>query len=223
MADEPFHRHYRSWAGDEPNHVDHVSDTVSLDRQLAMIFERYDGLKLLDYQLPEELCTHLLLRPDIKVVSLKRRNLLQTIVSEQIALQSGIWKIWELKEGTLDEAYDGLEDVPLDRIRDRLAHMKAVRNAYNAILDRKPSDMCLDLEYEAVYTSCAEENRRRLHAVIRFLGIDPEDLGDTTYYLDPGQTKMNNEQSYRRLPNAQHINDRFGCDETGWLFDGDRA
>lgn len=218
IAEEPFHKCYHSWVRDEPNYVDLISDVSTLERQLAALYAKYDGIKVLDYQLAKELYTHLLLKPDIKVIALRRRNLLQSIISRIIAQQNGIWIIRDTK-GSLDDSYRMLEPASIDDARGSIAGMLELRAFYIRVLSRKPPEMCLNLEYETLYTSSVEENMERLTNVLNFLGFEARNLETAAFYLDPRKSKINNAQSYRRLPNAKQINDHLGCDETGWLFE----
>src|SRR5215475_6736080 len=94
IAEEPFHEKYHVWHPDERKYVDLITDIPSLEAQLAMLFAKYNGIKVLDYQLPRELYTHLLLRSEFRVIFLRRRNLLQAVISRCIAEQTGVWKMW---------------------------------------------------------------------------------------------------------------------------------
>ncbi len=40
---------------------------------------------------------------------------------------------------------------------------------------------------------------------------------------DPRVDKINSPETYALLPNAKIIDDRFGSDETGWLFDREQG
>jgi LPS sulfotransferase NodH len=97
IAEEPFHDSYHSWNPSEKNYVDHITDIPSLEEQLGALFAKYNGIKILQYQLPVALYTHLLLKPELRIVFLRRRNLLQAAVSGRIAEQTNIWKIWDLE------------------------------------------------------------------------------------------------------------------------------
>ena len=218
IAEEPFHKCYHSWVRDEPNYVDLISDVSSLEQQLAALYSKYDGIKVLDYQLPKELYAHLLLKPDIKVIALRRRNLLQSVISRIIAQQNGIWNIRDIK-GSLDDSDRMLKPASIEDVRGSIAGMLELRAFYIRVLSRKSPEMCLNLEYETLYRSSIEDNMEHLTNVLHFLGFEAGNLETAAFYLDPRKSKINNAQSYRRLPNAKQINDHLGCDETGWLFE----
>lgn len=56
--DEPFNENFARWKPHNKNYRDFIHDIPSLDTQLADIFAAYNGLKVLDYQLPEDLAVH---------------------------------------------------------------------------------------------------------------------------------------------------------------------
>ncbi|MEJ7809527.1 MAG: hypothetical protein WKG32_03835 [Gemmatimonadaceae bacterium] len=218
IAEEPFHHQYDEWNPGEPRYVDLITDIPSLERALAELFARYDGLKVLDYQLPEELYTHLLLKSDLRVIFLRRRNMLRAVVSNFIAKQTGIWKMWDLT-GDLASAYANLRPIPLDEVADTLDYGRELREYYLGVMARKPADARLMLEYEALYTDDVAQNREALRGVFAFLGLDMPATPALDYYLDPRASKINNEQTYGYVPNIEAINERFGSSETGWLFE----
>lgn len=92
LVEEPFHESFASWSPDNPNYRDQLHDRDSLDKQLDTIFATYNGLKVLDYQLSDDLITHLLQRPGSHVLFLRRRNLLQAVVLAMIGQQTQLWK-----------------------------------------------------------------------------------------------------------------------------------
>lgn len=75
ISEEPFHERYGEWNPSERNHVGHVTDIASLEESLHDLFLKYNGIKVLQYQLPVDIYTHLLLKPDFRIVFLRRKNL----------------------------------------------------------------------------------------------------------------------------------------------------
>ena len=71
---DPFHPNYGEWYPDERTYRDSATDGPSLEAVLQEISLRYNGIKVLSYDLPEEIYRHLLLLPDVKVAFLRRRN-----------------------------------------------------------------------------------------------------------------------------------------------------
>lgn len=52
---DPFWHSYGTYHPDEKNYVDHIDDIPSLERVLEELFTRYNGMKILDCDLPEEM------------------------------------------------------------------------------------------------------------------------------------------------------------------------
>ncbi len=218
IAEEPFHEKYHVWHPDERKYVELITDVPSLETQLAVLFAKYNGIKVLDYQLPMELYTHLLLRPEFRVIFLQRRNLLQAVISGGIAKQTGVWKMWDLR-GDLATVYAHLQPIPLDEIAQTLAYQRELQEYYRQVIVHKPKDMCLLLEYETFYTDDILQNRAAMQRVFGFLGLEMparEELDDS---LNPRTSKINSNRTYTYVPNAEEINARFGSNETGWLFE----
>src|SRR5216117_3484918 len=86
--EEPLNENFKRWNSNNKNYRELIHNIPSLDVQVAEIFTTYNGIKMLDYQLPDDLTVHLLQRLDCKVIFLRRRNLLQSVVSMLIAEQT---------------------------------------------------------------------------------------------------------------------------------------
>jgi hypothetical protein len=218
IAEEPFHEKYHEWNPDESNYASLITDIPSLEAQLGVISEKYNGIKMLDYQLPRPLYMHLLLKPNLPVIFLRRRNLLQAIVSCFISEQTGVWKIWDLKEN-IATTYAHLQPIPLDKVAEAIDYQRELQAYYRQVIDRKPSEMRLLLEYETFYTADRVQNRAAMNRVFDFLKLDMPEGKELDYFLSPQISKINNPKTYRLLPNAEEINQKFGNDETGWLFE----
>ena len=116
ILNEPFNENFHTWEPGNPNYRDRVHDIDSLDGVLAEILAAYSGIKVLSYQLTPELLDHLVLRPDLHVIVLRRRNLLAAAVSNLVALQTNLWKTWDA-ERRLEEYYQQLEPLDIDDVR----------------------------------------------------------------------------------------------------------
>lgn len=92
------------WNPDNKNYRDLIHDISSLDKQLVEIFVDHNGIKALDYQLPDKLAVHLLQRRDCRILFLRRNDLLQSVVSVLIAKQTQVCKRWEVTNAFLPNA-----------------------------------------------------------------------------------------------------------------------
>ncbi len=88
ILEEPFNENFTRWDSANKNYRELIHDIPSLETQVEGIFSTHNGIKILDYQLPRDLAAHLPKRPDCKIVFLRRRNPLQSVVSVMIAQQT---------------------------------------------------------------------------------------------------------------------------------------
>jgi hypothetical protein len=213
---EPFNEGFASWYPDAPKYLERIIDIPSLDEQLEYIFQSYNGIKVLDYQLPEPISVHMLQRRDLKIIFLYRRNLLQSVVSGMLAEQSSIWQKWEI-ERPIQDYYQQLAPLSISDIRKHIGWSQEYHTFYGQIIAALPEDKRLILVYEDVYLGTPEERAAWLGRIWQFLNLDPVDSSAVQQYLDPHVAKMNSSETYQRIPNVDEINQQLGNDVTGWL------
>jgi LPS sulfotransferase NodH len=217
LLEEPFNEDFASWAPENPDYLPQVHDRATLDAVLATIFARCNGFKIQDYQLPDELLTHLVHAYPSHVLFLRRRNLLQTVVSNLIAVQTAVWKKWELRQ-PLADAYRQLQPLDITQIKRWIAELDDHMRWCDALLDTLPDGAVHRLVYEDLFFASAAERERQIGALWPWLGLEPPADPRVSYYLDPLQVKLNSAETYRWLPNAAAIERACGSDATGWLF-----
>lgn len=220
ILEEPFNEGFPRWRPDERRYRDLVTDEASLDEQVAHMFEHYDGIKLLDYQLPRELTARMLRRADVKVVFLRRRNLLRSVVSVLVAEHSGLWKKWE-QDRPIERLYHDLPPLDVDEIGERIRALATRLDDYDSVIDARPPDTVRKVVYEDLYFAPAAARRTEFDALVSFLGAEPFDDPRIEQFLAPETGRINSPDTYRLIPNAAEIEASCGCDATGWL--GDRA
>ena len=218
IAEEPFHHRYSVWNPTEKNYVDHVTDITSLEDQLRELFTTYNGIKILQCQLPPDIYTHLLLKPDVRVVFLRRRNLLQAAVSGAIAEQTKVWKVWDLKSDVAN-AYANLKQLSIHRLRETIKYVHENMRMYEQVVDRRAGSSFVKIWYEDLYTSNVETNRRSIMPVFDMLGLSISASKAIDRLLDPKITKLNSSITYGYVPHVDEIDAELGNDETGWLFE----
>jgi hypothetical protein len=219
MPDEPFNEHFAGWAPGNPDYLSRIHDVASLDAVLTELFAAYGGIKVLTYQLDEEQLTHLVLRRDIRIVSISRRNLLQTAVSDRIAKQTGVWNRWDVpRRERPEDRYRELAPLDLDDLRSYMRELAAHLSWVDSLLARRGDGHVLRLRYEDLYFADREAQRTQLSALWSFLGLPPLDAANIDYYLDPRTAKLGSLDTYGRLPNAAQVDAELGADSTGWLF-----
>ncbi|HEY3735273.1 MAG TPA: hypothetical protein VGL63_15295 [Streptosporangiaceae bacterium] len=218
LPDEPFNENFAGWSPANPDYLARIHDVESLDAVLAGLFERYRGIKVLSYQLDEELLRHLILRPDLRIIFISRRNLLQTAVSDRIAKQTKLYNRWDVSSQPLERYYDALEPLDLGDLRGYVRDLASHLHWVESVLSLRADGRTLRLRYEDLYFATRPAQRAQLSAVWSFLDLTPLSAPETDYYLDPRTAKLGGRQTYGRLPNGAEIDAALGADETGWLF-----
>ena len=217
IVEEPFNEHFPDWHPDNKNYLSLIVDIPSLDGQVAEIFRAYNGLKFLDYQLPDELAVHLLRRWDCKIIFLRRRNLLQSVVSVLISEQTHLWKKWEMTQ-PLEAYYRNLRPLDIAEIQGRIRYLKEHLDFFESVLDGRSARDVIKLTYEELYFPSSQPPSRLIEEIWKRLEIPalaPQIYG---HYLQPAFAKINSVETYAFLPNADEIEQHCGNDETGWLY-----
>lgn len=211
LAIEPFHPDFSKWNPGAPNYSELITNIGVMQKCADELFSQYNAIKVLDYQLEPEIYASLLLRKDIKVIYLRRANILQSIVSGLIAEQTNVWHADEKREA---ETF-ALEPISLEVISRKLNYARELYEIYHAIISRKPDVLRLEITHEEFYTNDVRQSLAHLFAVQDFLGISRFENEAVCQLLDPLKSKLN--ASYDAVPNAKAINKKFGCDKSGWL------
>src|SRR5215467_6379515 len=68
ILEEPFNENFTRWDVHNKNYRGLIHDAASLDAQVNEIFKTYNSIKILDYQLAENLMVHLIERADCKII-----------------------------------------------------------------------------------------------------------------------------------------------------------
>lgn len=217
ILEEPFNENFTRWNAGNKNYLELFQDIPSLEVQVAEIYTKYNGIKILDYQLPPDLVAHLLRRTDCKIIFLRRRNLLQSVASVLIAEQTQLWKKWEMTK-PLEEYYRGLQPLDIKDVRQRVAGLKQSLYFFESVVDERSEKDVLKLTYEELYFSEPSRQERQFNAIWELLRIPPLNLERHRNFLRPETAKINSSATYALLPNAREIDEACGNDETGWLY-----
>jgi hypothetical protein len=218
ILEEPFNENFPNWNPLHKNYSEQIHDIPSLDTQLADIFTLHNGIKVLDYQLPDELMLHLLQHHNCKIIFLRRKNLLQSIVSVLIAEQTKLWKKWEMTQ-PLEEYYRDLRPLDIHDVQQRVAGLKNHLDFLESTIDALPDNMATKLIYEELYFAAPTQRNAQIETLWNFLKISPLESDQINYYLEPQEVKINSASTYELLPNAQEIQQQCGNDLTGWLYE----
>ena len=206
-----------------------VVDLETLDLVLGAVWERYNGIKHVcapagwPFSAQPTLNQSLLLRAGQRVIYLHRRNLLQQIISNEMALQNRVL--------TIDRAEDRdkiaefrFEPIKKKAVAQMLTHWKQeIRNHREAL--SRHGIKYLDLTYEELFDAAKSvmQKREALQEVFLFLGRDPAaegiDYVRIDALFDPLRSKVNSPDTYRLVPGIERIEDLCGSSENGWLFE----
>jgi hypothetical protein len=220
ILNEPFGETFTECHPHHPDYRAEVTDAASLDHYLPDMFSECNGIKVLSYQRSRELYAHLLLEPDVRVILMRRSNLLQSVVSMMVAEQTDLWHSWDV-ESSVDEAYRSLQPLDIEDARGRMDVLADEIDFYDRLLDERDAADVLRLTYEDVYLG--GRGRGFLDEATRFVGLEPVADEPADALLDPRQTKLNSRESYECVPNARALEAALGSDERGWLFGREAA
>ena len=218
ILEEPFNENFTRWNPANKNYLELVRDIPSLEAQVKEMFEIYNGIKILDYQLPPDFIAHLLRRPDCKIIFLRRRNLLQAVVSVLIAEQTRLWKKWEMTK-PLEEYYRDLQPLDVADVRQRVEETKRRLDFFESVVDERAKNETVKLTYEELFFSEPTHQAKQLAAIWELLHIAALDLEQHRAYLQPEEAKINSAATYAFLPNAREIDAVCGNNLTGWLYE----
>ena len=218
ILEEPFNQNFTLWNSNNKNYRALVHDIPSLDMQVAEIFTTFNGIKILDYQLPADLAVHILQHRDYKIIFLRRKNLLQSVVSVLLAEQTHLWKRWEMIK-PLDEYYQDILPLDIQDIQQRVTDLKHGLDFFESIIDMRSRDEVVKLTYEDLYFSEISQQNQQIDAIWSLLNIVSLELEQYQYYLRPEAVRLNSATTYALLPNAREIQASCGNDVTGWLFE----
>jgi hypothetical protein len=217
LLEEPFNEGYSNWSPDGKTYLEKLVDLPAFIAVLDDIFSRYDGLKLLNYQLDAYMNTYLFQREDLLFIFMRRRNILQSVVSTMIADQTGLWKMWEMVKAK-EDYFQKLQPLDILEIQRDVHDINQQLNEIEGQLDQRPAQTVVKFVYEDLYFSPPAEQRRQIDTIWPFLGLSALEDERIRYYLSPEKVKINSKETYRLVPNIQEIEDQCGSNQTGWLL-----
>lgn len=216
LLDEPFNENFSSWLPANPDYRARITGVTSLDRVVDGILADYSGFKVHTYQLETELLARLLCRRDLYVVFLRRRNLLEAVVSGLIAEQTGLWAAWD-RDRALEDYYTDLAPLPVENVRDKLRQTRENLAEVAAILRTRSDGRVLELCYEDLFLGERSTRWRLAGSLWAHLGLPPCENPRVGRFLENASFRMGKPATYGRLPNLAEIEGTFGNDETGHI------
>ncbi len=216
ILNEPFNEDFSTWLPANPDYLAQVTDVASLDQVVDGILVAYSGFKLHTYQLDMELLAHLLSRRDLHVVFLRRRNLLEAVVSSFIAEQTGLWSAWD-RDRDLEAYYTDLVPAPLEDVRNLLTWTRDNLAEVAAVLRARDDGRAIELFYEELFLADRATRWQQLGSLWSHLGLSPCTDPRVGRFLENATFRMGGRATYGRLPNLAEIEATLGSDETGHI------
>jgi hypothetical protein len=156
------------------------------------------------------------------VVFLKRRNILKRLVSSLMSMQSGIWDSYTTEIFKKPEEF---VYAPLDTgvIEWHLEHESVYVDYFRNFL-KANNIKRFEIFQEDIFTNSlsVEEKFEKFFEMSDFLELprnyNYDQMMVLTDYLSPIKHKQNSVESYNKVPNIKEIDEKYGSDETGWIF-----
>lgn len=193
-----------------------IENGKDLTEILDEIDKRFSGFKHLSYQLEQSKNEELLSSGRYKIIFLRRKNLLKRLVSENISQQAQYWL--GNRERILKHDF---HEISLEKTKKELIKDQTEQEHYYNYLKKNKIDF-FDLKYEDLYEENLSEEQKFvvLNKIFKFLGFNPVSAKKNKkicHLLDPEKNKLNNLETYSKIPNIDQINQAFGS-QYGFLY-----
>jgi LPS sulfotransferase NodH len=205
MAIEPFHEGFSKWNPEEKNYSKLIVDSETMNQALDDLFSRYTAIKVLDYQLDPEVYYSMLKRKDFKILFLRRKNIVQSVLSNLVAEKTSEWH----KQDNI-EIYKNLKPINLDKMSEMIDYVTAMNSENAKFLEKNRKGDYLPLYYEELYSDSLEQNNANLKVICDFLNISLPPEEAIKKYMLPSEAKINYLNIYRDVPNYKEIEQKFG-------------
>jgi len=206
----------------------HITEAAALDKALTELWRDYNGIKHVwhpagwPFKGAVELNRRLLRHENAQIIFLDRRNSLQRVISTEISWQTSVWGRYTEEQRQRVRRFD-FKPVSLVKIERQLGEMAAGLDEMRSTLHAAAVNY-FELWYEDLFGGDVylAERLKLMDRLRAFVGAAP--VGDVRIdfavanVLNPETSKLNLIETYRRIPNIDEVERRFGSDEAGWLF-----
>ncbi len=215
IVNEPFNENFASWGPNNPDYAARLSDGESFEDLLDELFSTFTGLKELSYQVDDDALATLVGRPDVKVIALRRRNVLQTALSQVIAERTGLWKTWDA-ERALEDYYHGLPALDVAELASRMQWTSDETARIDAAVAALAPGRLMRVDYEDLYESQPHEAQAVVRHIWSFLDLEPVDAAVVGHFLSDA-VRQARPSTYGQIPNLAEVEAALGNDATGHL------
>jgi hypothetical protein len=205
-----------------------LADTPEgLDAALELIRDRWNGIKFVrdssgyPFRGRPHLNDRVIAAPSVRILLLRRRNLLRRFVSLHLSRQTGKWNGPRAEFASMLEKRTLLPLEP-DAVLRQLETDRDEMTSLQQSLAQREADV-MTLHYEDLYRDDATSRERvamvnRILAFLRFAPITEEAFHRGWRQLLETHNRWASPEVYRRIPGIEEVESRCGSDETGWLF-----
>jgi LPS sulfotransferase NodH len=215
IINEPFNENFASWGPENPDYLARLHTGEPFSALIDELFAQFTGLKELTYQLDDAALGHLVARPEVRVIALKRRNLLQTAVSQLAAERSGLWKTWDASQ-PLETYYEGIGSLSLEEVRSRMDWCADEIDRLQRLLADTEESEVFRFDYEDLYEVPLVAALELVDELREFLQLEPSAHPDVAHYLSD-DVRQARPSTYGHISNLREIEAALGDDLTGRL------
>lgn len=156
------------------------------------------------------------------VVFLKRRNILKRLVSSMMSMQSGVWDSYttEIFKKPEEFVYAPLDTAVIEwHLKNERVYEDYFRNFLKANNIKR-----FEIFQEDIFTNSlsVEEKFEKFFEMSDFLELprnyNYDQMMVLTDYLSSIKHKQYSVESYNKVPNIREIDEKYGSDDTGWIF-----
>jgi hypothetical protein len=166
---------------------------------------------------------NILSAPGIRFLLLVRNNLLQRIVSNEMAKSSQLWRISSIDESKRLAA-NKFPCIDLSLIERRLVKDRVFVDATRQALSFNQNSKWFEVSFESLFSNETEDASKisTLHSLLNFLELTPQGKtdGELLYLLRKDSIGVSS-RAYHAVPNILEIESKFGSPVTGFLFNAD--
>ncbi len=214
-VNEPFNENFVTWDADNPDYVARLQAGEDFDAIVDELFARYTAIKTLTSQLDDDGLQRLVRRRNVRVITLRRRNQLQTAVSQVIAEHTGLWKTWDVTR-PLVEHYRELPPLDLDLIENRMQWTAGDLVRVDRAVGGVDASRVFRVVYEDVYFAPPTRRRSFLEELWSFLELPACEDPEIDHFLSDA-VRLARPSTYGQATNLAEVEARFGNDVTGHL------
>ena len=208
---EPFNLGRAGWGY---QYVDDNKSIEQVSNALKKLAKEVDGFKHLVEQ-GNNITNAAILDSADFVITLRRRNHIQTVLSNFICQQANHWRT----DRSIVQNHNFIS-IDIDKFQDALEAQKSKFDYYDRYLIEN-SIPHLHLIYEDFYKSSPGDKYKIINSLFTSIGLKavkkPEIISSIYQKLDPANSKLNSHDIYRKIPNIASL-DKLSSDKNGFIF-----